>query len=363
MMFIFALFNAFQHLTFRGFGLCSLLIGLALILTDSWLIIVMHEVGHATYLWLKKIPIRSIYIPFFTIYFGKKMECKVSRAWSSEGLVIPDMPVVHVETEFERLRNTYLNFLLAGPIASVLFGVIEISGITYIQHTTGITNYCVILILITSLKTSVLLKNCFKELNGNMGDLIAVERVKKDSYFFACYVYCCYFFSEKYKSKIAECIYVKEIIKKNLVRMSNEQLQDEADLLDEILYRSISGVENFYIDYLNKEVYEFAQKLLKKISNQAITDYITISTYLHALMYISIVCHKSEQALQLYHQSEDFLTQTDPLCRYLHSQIRYLLGLEKDLPQEIYPVTDYENWSYYVQYAECEKAIYTKADV
>jgi hypothetical protein len=359
-MLVFAIINAYNQLSFNSIGNYNLFIGIALILLNSWLIIVMHELGHAIFLKLKKLPIRSIFIPCLSIHFGNNIKCKILSSWASEGLVVPDIPIINKESDFIQLKATYLNFLLAGPLATIIFYGIEIFLLLNIQYfCPTLTDYCVILILHTCIQTFFLLQNCFKECSNNMGDIIALERVKKDNLFFASYVYCCYFFSENYKSKISECIYIKNIIKKNLIVMSHEQLVREADLLDEIIYRTISGLDNYYNDFLNEKIYSLMDSLFDSLSNRTHEEHNIVSTYLHALMYIIIVCNNRNKALQLYILAEDFIQLHNPMCKYLHSQIRYLLYLETNKPKEIYPVTDYENWSFYKQYYICENAIFT----
>lgn len=357
---VLAILNAYNQLSLKSIGNYNLFFGMALILLNSWLIIVIHELGHAFFLKLKKLPIRSIFIPFLSIHFGNNIKFKISSSWASEGLVIPDIPIINKELDFIQLKATYINFLLAGPLATIVFYCIEIFILLYMQHfCPWLTDYCVILILHTCIQTFFLLQNCFKECNNNMGDIIALERVKKDNLFFASYVYCCYFFSENYTSKIRECTYIKNIIKENLIAMSNEQLVCEADLLDEIIYRTISGLDNYYNDFLNDKIYSLMDILFDSWSNQTHEHHNVASTYLHALMYIIIVCNNRNKALQLYILVKDLIQLHDPMCNYLHSQIRYLLCLETNKPKEIYPVTDYENWSFYKQYYVCEKAIYT----
>ncbi len=357
---VFAIINAYKQLSFKSIGNYSLFIGITLILINSWLLIVMHELGHAIFLKLKKLPIRSIFIPFFSIHFGVNTKCKISSSWASQGLVIPDIPIINNESDFIQLKAVYLKFLLAGPLATIIFYGIENFLLLIIQYFFPmLTDYCVILILHTCIQIFFLLHNCFKEYNNNIGDIIAIERVKKDNLFFASYVYCCYFFSENYKFKISECIYIKNILKENLIVMSDEQLVREVDLLDEIIYRTISGLDNYFNDFLKEKIYSIMNSLYDSLCDRNQEEHNVVSTYLHALMYIVIVCKDRNKALQLYILAEDFIQLHNPMCKYLHSQIRYLLYLETNKPKEIYPVTEYENWSFYKQYYICENSIFT----
>lgn len=358
-MLAFAILNAFDQLSNKTLEDYNILIGIALIFFNSWLIIVMHELGHAIFLIFKKMPIRSIYIPFISIHFGNKIKFKISPSLISEGLVIPEIPIIKKESDYKKLNTTYINFLLAGPMASIIFYIIVIFGLLSIQYFyPKLVNYCVTLILLMCIQTFFLLQNCFKEINNNMGDIVAVDRVKNDNFFFASYLYCCYFFSENYKAKIKECIYVKNIIKENLIIMNDDQLIRKSDLLDEIIYRTISGLDNYFNDFLNQKIYSLVDILFDGMINRTQKEYSVVSTYLHALMYIIIICNNSNKALQLYTQAEGLLEYQNPMCKYLHFQIRYLLCLETNKPKEIYPVTEYERWRFYTQYSFCENTIF-----
>lgn len=318
----------------------------------------MHELGHVVLLTLLKLPIISIYIPFISIHVGDKIKYKMSSSWESKGLVIPDVPIINKQSDFIHLKELYVKFLQAGPIATIIFYCIELYVLLCMQYfCTGFTNYLVILILHTSIQTFFLLQNCFKELDNNIGDIVAAERVKKDDFFFASYVYCCYFFSENYKIKIKSSTFIKSIIKENILNLSDDHLICEVELLDEIIYRSVSGLDDFYNELLNEMIYSIVNLLFDSMNNPIYDKKSIVSAYLHALMYIITVQNNSNKALQLYNNAQDYLPLDNPMCKYLNYEIRYLLNLETDKPKEIYPVTEYENWSHYKQYYVCENAI------
>ncbi len=356
---VLGILNVFYQMADGHFGNYNFFIGFVLIIINSSLIIVIHELGHVCYLAWKKIPIRSVYIPFLSIHFGINTNYKIETGWLGEGLVIPDFPIINTESEFIQLKATYSRFLLAGPIASFIFCGIMILGLLNIQYFyTGMVSYCDILLLYTCVQTFFLIQNCFKKSVKNIGDIVALDKIKNDNFFFACYVFCCYFFSEDYKAKVAECVYVKSVIKDNLTIMSDDELVCESALLDEIIYRTISGLDDYFKDFLDRRIHSLLDSLLDSVLDQTQWEYNVISTYFHALMYIIIVCNENNEALYLYVQAEDLLQQQNNRNnKYLLSQIRYLLCLETDKPKEIYPIPEFERWSFYRQYYDCENAI------
>ena len=331
---------------------------------NNWIIMVIHELGHAIFLLLKNIPIVGICVPFVSMHFGDKIEYKILSSWESKGLVISDIQIINNESEFKQLKKIYTNFLSAGPVGTIIFYMIQMGSFFAMQHYCHkLKSYLVVLILHTSIKTFFLLRNCFKELRNNIGDIVAAERIKNDNFFFTKYVYCCYFFSGSYKSKIREAVYIKKIVKEHLSYMSEEELINEIDLLDEIIYRSISGLDDYFNDYLNGIIYLLVDVLFDSMTNHTDDKNSVISTYFHILMYIIIVSKDSNQALKLYLQAQDFLQLDEPMCKYLNSEVRYLLNIEIDKPEEVYPVIEYENWNFYTQYYNCENIILDKRQI
>lgn len=334
----------------------NFIIGFILIVFNSWLIIVFHELGHAVSLLMNNIHIRSVYVPCFEIYFGIHIKCKVSFNWLREGLVIPEFPILRQESEFMQLKSMYLQFLLAGPIASTVFCTINVILMMIVQYIfPSVTSYCSILILNTSIQTFFLLNNCFRESGQNIGDIVAYNKVSQNNFFFSSYVYCCYFFSEDYKINIRECNYVKYVIKDYLTKADDDELRKECELLDEIIYRTITGLDNYFKDFLDDRIYMLLNILSDDLINQTQRQYLFFSTYIHALIYIIIFFHERDMALRLFMKIENLLQkQNDKTCKYLYAQMKYILNLEINKPKEIYPIPEFHKWSFYKQYYECE---------
>lgn len=354
---ILGIINVFYQMSNERFGNYNFFIGFTLIMLNSLLIIVIHEFGHVFYLLLKKIPIRSIYLPFLSIHFGLKTKFRIETRWIGEGLVIPDFPIINKESEFRKLKKTYAEFLIAGPIATIIYCGIMIPVLLNIKYL-YIENYGKILLLHTCLQTFFLMNNCFKISEKSIGDIVALDKIKNDNFFVASYVFCCYFFSEDYKTKIEGCKYVKDVIMGKLAIMSDDELVCESAVLDEIIYRTISGLDDYFKEFLDQRIHSLLDSLLDNLLDKGQCNCNVISTYIHALMYISIICNKKNEALNLYAQIEGLLQQqNDRSTDYLLSQIKYLLCLEAGKPKDIYPITEFERWNFYRQYYDCENAI------
>ncbi len=101
----------------------------------------LHELSHAFYFWINKIPLRFIAVFLFCFYKDDKRWKFLfypNKITLAGGIVIPDLPAINSEGQFEKIRKIYSRALLFAPIISfveaiaamVAYAVLLFSGLS-----------------------------------------------------------------------------------------------------------------------------------------------------------------------------------------------------------------------------------------
>lgn len=148
----------------------------------------VHEITHAIAFLLQKIKIRALYI--FCFKFVRPENKKLFRIYIDPklfllggGLVIPDIPPVRDDNEFETLIKKFRKSIIAAPIASIVFSILTIitwlliSIFTSNQIIIGLFNYFVITTYVVSFLVVATSKQETEEFSG---DFKAYKNLKED---------------------------------------------------------------------------------------------------------------------------------------------------------------------------------------
>ena len=98
------------------------------------------------------------------------------------GMVIPQIPCINSEEEYQDFRSAYAKALLGGPIATILFTLITVFICLILGQFFGdIRSECLLVaFLVIAIGTGFLLST-LKESSNDLGDLKAYRRMKSDS--------------------------------------------------------------------------------------------------------------------------------------------------------------------------------------
>lgn len=192
---------------------------------------------------------------------------------------------------------------------------------------------------------------------------MAYGKIRNSEFFLAEYIYNCYFFQNDYKEKIEKSHYLKKIIFETLSKMDEERMADKYDLIDEMVYYSISGLDIFFNEFLEQHLERTLDIILDDISFEKQIEYNVVSLCSHSIIFFQKVLGKKAFAMKLYGRMELWLInemETGIEKKYLIEQALFILDIRSESPQIFYPTLNYEVWKVFDQYRYCENLINQK---
>ncbi|WP_031556727.1 site-2 protease family protein [Lachnospira multipara] len=106
--------------------------------------VTLHELSHAFYFWINKVPLRFVAIFLFGFYKDDKKWKFIfypNKITLRGGIAIPDLPAVNNESQFKKIRKVYSRALLFAPIISFVEAIVAMVAYATLLFSELITKY------------------------------------------------------------------------------------------------------------------------------------------------------------------------------------------------------------------------------
>ncbi len=198
-----------------------------LILT-FYVTLTIHELGHFFAFLVQGISIRALYLTIFVFYKDKEgwhFTIKPKLWVLGGGLVIPDLPLIDHDDDYESIKKIFSKSLIAAPIVTILFmvmvGLTFIISLLWVDSSVWIGFYA-LFTLFTIILSSLYIYTFKLSAQSFYGDFIAFRKMKTDEPFALAQVIQYAMFSLNYEENQSHYLIdkTKEILK-NLQLSSN----------------------------------------------------------------------------------------------------------------------------------------------
>jgi flagellar basal body-associated protein FliL len=156
-----------------------------------YLILIIHEMGHAVVFIINKVKIRAIIIHFFGLKrkSNNRLTLFVDRKlWGFlGGMVIPLLEGFNNEETFEKTRQIFRKSLLAGPIFSIIGWVINLAisiPLILFSSNPALIVFSLLSFVLHTVIFIIVIASSMVESGGAIGDFKAHKRLKRDETFF-----------------------------------------------------------------------------------------------------------------------------------------------------------------------------------
>lgn len=210
--------------------------------------IALHELSHAFYFGINKVPLRFVAIFLFCFYKDNKKWKYIfypNKITLTGGIAIPDLPAINSESQFKKIRKIYSRALLFAPIISfveAIVAVVAYSALLFSGLSTKNTNVSVFLVFCIFVGLTIFFSSFLKAENI-YGDFPAYKLYKENDKLtilqFGQYL----IFANNWKQKIMDSDWlVDEILQ--YVRKTNDEPGDSTNLgmLDWLIQMEYLGV-------------------------------------------------------------------------------------------------------------------------
>jgi len=106
--------------------------------------VTLHELSHAFYFWINKVPLRFVAVFLFGFYKDDKKWKFIfypNKITINGGIAIPDLPVINNESQFKKIRKVYSRALLFAPIISFVEAILAMVAYATLLFSELITKY------------------------------------------------------------------------------------------------------------------------------------------------------------------------------------------------------------------------------
>lgn len=152
-----------------------------------FLVILMHELGHAVTFIKYGIKIKAIYVLCFAFVNdnGWKIRFNFRFLLMLGGIVIPDLVIVDSQSKEDEVVNIFKKVLLAGPNTSIIYGIVIFLMwfISLFTSLYGLSGFLFTLMLVTSIMTLLVVLSSKVSRPGIYGDYAAIKAFDNDSIF------------------------------------------------------------------------------------------------------------------------------------------------------------------------------------
>lgn len=196
--------------------------------------IALHELSHAFYFEINKVPLRFVAIFLFGFYKDNKKWKYIfypNKITLTGGIAIPDLPAINSESQFKKIRKIYSRALLFAPIISfveAIVAVVAYSTLLFSGISTKNTNVSVFLVFCIFVGLTIFFSSFLKAENI-YGDFPAYKLYKENDKLtflqFGQYL----IFANNWKQKIMDSDWlVDEILQ--YARKTNDEPGDSTNL-------------------------------------------------------------------------------------------------------------------------------------
>lgn len=210
--------------------------------------VTLHELSHAFYFWINKVPLRFVAIFLFGFYKDDKKWKFIfypNKITLTGGIAIPDLPAVNNESQFKKIRKIYSRALLFAPIISFVEAIVAMvayATLLFSELITKYTNASVFLVFCIFAGFTMFFSSFLKAENI-YGDFPAYKLYKENDKKTILQLGEYLIFANNWKQKIMDSDWlVDEILK--YARRANAELGDSTNLgmLDWVIQMEYLGV-------------------------------------------------------------------------------------------------------------------------
>jgi hypothetical protein len=191
----------------QSLGASFWLLNILYCLIALFLVILVHELGHLMSFVFQNIRIKGIYVLcFVVIKINGKWKFKIFPKFLSlmGGLVIPDLPPIKNDEDYDRIIDVLKKALIAGPDTSIIYcGVISFLYIISLLIGNPIFAGIMFYVFVTTLLLTLIVVKASKvSYQGLFGDYIAERELGKNERFTLAYLLSAYeYATEEEQSK------------------------------------------------------------------------------------------------------------------------------------------------------------------
>lgn len=210
--------------------------------------ITLHELSHAFYFWINKVPLRFVAIFLFGFYKDNKKWKYIfypNKITLQGGIAIPDLPAINSESQFKKIRKIYSRALLFAPIISFVEAIVAVvvySALFFSGLSTKNTNVSVFLVFCIFVGLTMFCSSFLKAENI-YGDFPAYKLYKENDKLTILQLGQYLIFANNWKQKIMDSEWlVDEILQ--YARKANAEPRDSTNLgmLDWLIQMEYLGV-------------------------------------------------------------------------------------------------------------------------
>lgn len=328
----------------------------ALLITfiSSWIVILVHELGHCIAVIKHGYRIRSIHLPFIQICFIEKIKC-FTNSFIFEGMVIPEIPLIRTKKDFDDVQVYIINMLLGGPLATALFALFNFMIMRILVLYYGKSLLLEFVVLVILFESIFILYNCFRSSGSRNGDIKVVQKIEKSEFDFSIFLYEWMFYQPNYQYIINQSKYLKVLIKKRIKGLQIEKC-DSFDDLSSTLYYSICGIDTFFVSDLLELLPQYMDILLNS-ADEIYNNIFYLEQMCYGIMLFEL--NKKHNIADLYYKKMQLLefNINDKKKDYILSQLDTIMN-------HSYKSFDYKNHPNYAffkvfsNHLQCEQTIF-----
>ena len=309
-------------------------INILIILITYIVLIAAHELGHFFIFKKNNIKMRALFITVFMFIKENgswKFGFKPNKITAIGGIAIPDVDSVKDEDDFKKIQRSFARALIAGPVTSILFGLISVgivlTFILIVKNSYLSSMLFTIAFSIVMITLFIIITSFFKN-EIVIGDFPAYKMAKIDEFFVAIQYYHYAFFSTNFEKVREENKYLKFVLYKGLAKKLEEKNLHiyTLQIIDTLLVEYLAGVikeipeelDN-YVDFLLNNDKAFNKV---KDSEQVMILWFNIVR----LLYINR-CDK-ERAVELFENIKMMVDEENMVVKYKIKQTEHLLGIK-----------------------------------
>lgn len=155
-----------------------------------FLAILVHELGHLLSFVFSGIKIRALFVLVFIVKRNEnnkwRFNIKLSNIKLLGGLVVPNLPIIENDEQYNKVKSKFTKALIAGPIISIIYLVISIlMFIIFWFFTTNyfLITYSLLQMIFITLMTILILMSSKVHTDELYGDFVAYKKFREDEIF------------------------------------------------------------------------------------------------------------------------------------------------------------------------------------
>lgn len=323
----------------------------------SWIVLLVHEVGHCLAVKRCGYKVISIHLPLIQLRFGSKVNV-YRNSFSFEGMIIPEIPPVKTKQDFEDVRRYIRGMLLGGPFATAISGSVFFLVVRILVWRLREFQELEVIVLIILFESFFILHNCFKTSKDKIGDIVAVKMIDENDFFLSCRLYEWMFFQCNFSSVISTSVYIKSIIREKLKYISSCSM-DDLGVIDTVLYYATSGLDDYFLQDISEVLPLYMEWWFERMSDKAEkwVDYTEL--YMNGIIYLA---NKSSRELAEYYYNKikplvDECKEEKKICYIIAKMEQVVNSADNVWNYKMHP--DYIFFRVFENHLQCEMMITT----